>query len=179
MLKPQDIVILLIILAHKDNENWPQHQLATHLCLSISAVNASLNRLSKSGLVNLGFHDKRYQLVAASCLELLLYGVKYFFPAQMGDYTAGIPTSYAAPVFNGQIVLGQDPVPVWPSAEGNRRGLALEPLYHCVPNSLIRYPDQEFYDLLSLVDALRQGRARERNIATKLLKEKIHRVKSK
>lgn len=179
MLKPQDIVILLKILAHKDNENWPQHQLATHLCLSISAVNASLTRLSKSGLINLGFNKKRYQTVVPSCVELLLYGVKYFFPAQTGDYTAGIPTSYAAPVFKGQIVLGQDPVPVWPSAAGNQRGLALEPLYHCVPNSLMRYPDQAFYDLLSLVDALRQGRARERNIATKLLKEKIHHVKSK
>lgn len=179
MLKPQDIVILLKILAHKDNENWPQHQLATHLCLSISAVNTSLIRLGKSGLINLGSHDKRYQPIAASCVELLLYGVKYFFPAQVGGYTAGIPTSYAAPIFKGQIVLGQDPVPVWPSAEGNERGLALEPLYHCVPNSLMRYPDQEFYDLLSLVDALRQGRARERNIATKLLKEKIHYAKSK
>lgn len=177
MLKPQDIVVLLKILSHPDNANWPQHQLATHLCLSVSAVNASLTRLSKSGLLNLGFNDKRYQPVAAACVELLLYGVKYFFPAQTGDYTAGIATSYAAPIFKGQITLGQDPIPVWPSANGNQRGLALEPLYHCVPNSLMRYPDKIFYDLLSLVDALRQGRARERNIAAKLLKERILHVK--
>lgn len=173
MLKPQDIVVLLKILAHTDNANWPQHQLATHLCLSVSAVNASLIRLSKSGLLNLGFNNKRYQPVAACCLEVLLYGVKYFLPVQIGDYTAGIATSYAAPIFKNQITLGQDPIPVWPSANGTQRGLALEPLYHCVPNSLMCYPDQAFYDLLSLVDALRQGRARERNIAATLLKERI------
>ncbi len=179
MLKPQDIVILLKLLAHPDHLNWSQHQLATHLCLSPSAINASLVRLNKAGLLNLGIGDKRYQPVRAACEELLVHGIKYFFPTQLGDLTAGIATSYAAPVFKRQITLGQDPIPVWPSAEGKRRGLALEPLYHCVPASLIRYPDRAFYDLLALIDAIRQGRARERNLGVELLKERLNDDKSK
>ncbi len=174
MLKPQDIVILLKLLAHPDHLDWPQLQLATHLCLSISAINASLARLNKSGLLHLGMGEKRYQSVVPACEEVLTFGVKYFFPAQLGEYTRGIATSYAAPIFEGRILLGRDPIPVWSCAEGKQRGLALEPLYHCVPTSLIKYPDQAFYDLLALVDAIRQGRARERNIAIKLLKERLN-----
>ena len=179
MLKAQDIVILLKLLANADHLNWPQHQLATHLCLSPSAINASLVRLNKSGLLQFGIDHKRYQLVIPACEELLIYGIKYFFPAELGEHTSGIATSYAAPVFKGKIVLGQEAIPVWPAAEGKERGIGLEPLYHCVPASLIRYPDQSFYDLLALVDALRSGRARERNMAMELLKERLQHDQSK
>lgn len=173
MLKPQDIVILLKLLANSDYLNWSQHQLATHLCLSPSVINTSLMRLNKSGLLLLGIDNKRYQLVIPACEELLLHGIKYFFPAKLGEYTSGIATSYAAPIFEGKIILGQDAIPVWPIAEGKSRGLGLKPLYHCVPESLLHYPDQSFYDLLALVDAIRQGRARERNMAVQLLKKRF------
>ena len=179
MLKSQDIVILLKLLAQPDHLDWPQHQLTSHLCLSVSAINAGLSRLNKSGLLHLGMEGPRYQLIKAACEELLVYGVKYFFPAQMENYTRGIATSYAAPVFEHHIALGQDPIPVWPSAEGKQRGLALKPLYHCVPKSLMQYPDQLFYDLLALLDAIRQGRARERAIAIKLLKERLNYANNK
>ena len=178
MLKPQDLVVLMKLLAHPKHLNWTQHQLATHLCLSQSAINSSLIRLNKSKLLNLGITHTRYQPVITACEEVLIFGVKYFLPAKLGEYTAGIVTSYAAPVFDKLISLGQEPVPVWPSAEGNLRGFALEPLYHCVPASILHYPDQSFYDLLALVDALRQDRARERNIAAKLIKEKLNNLKT-
>lgn len=70
-------------------------------------------------------------------------------------------------------LIGSDPIPVWPYGEGDKRGLAVEPLYRSVPQSITQFPDQLFYELLVLVDAIRFGRARERNIAIKLLKEKI------
>ena len=173
MLKPQDIIVLLKILANPDHLDWPQYQLATHLCLSPSVINASLSRLEQSGLINLGGDKNRYQPVLSACEELLIYGVKYFFPVELGDQTIGIPTSYAAPVFKNKISLGNDLVPVWPSATGEVRGRALEALYDCVPAALTKYPDASFYDLLALVDAIRQGRARERNMAVDLLKEKL------
>jgi len=179
MLKSQDIVLLLKLLSHpKESLGWSQNQLATYLCISASEVNAGIKRLNKAGLFYFDM-NKRYQLSAAACEELLISGVKYFFPAQVGEYTRGIATSYAAPIFEKQIILGQDPIPVWPFAEGNRRGLALKPLYPSVPKSLAQYPDQTFYDLLALVDAIRQGRARERNIAMKLLKERLNHGKPK
>lgn len=173
MLKGQDIVLLLKFLASRSHLNWPQHQLATHLCLSPSAVNASLTHLKESGLLLIGINDQRYQLVIPACEELLIHALKYFFPTKLGNYTSGIATSYAAPIFKGQIAIGKDSIPVWPSAEGANRGLGLLPLYHCVPASLIRYPDQTFYDLLALVDAVRSGRARERSMAIQLLKEHL------
>jgi len=99
---------------------------------------------------------------------------KYFFPVQLGTYTRGIATSYAAPIFEKDLLIGDDPIPVWPHGEGDRRGVALEPLYRSVPNSVVQYPDPLFYKLLVLIDAIRSGRARERNIAIKLLREIIH-----
>jgi hypothetical protein len=112
--------------------------------------------------------------IKAACEECLISGVKYFFPVELGSYTRGIATSYAAPIFEKHILLGNDPIPVWPYAEGNQRGVALEPLYRSVPNSITQHPDQLFYELLVLVDAIRSGRVRERNIAIKLLKERIN-----
>ena len=57
MLKPQDIVLLLKILApltspNRGTETFPsQPQLALHLCMSVSEVNAGIHRLVLSGLL--------------------------------------------------------------------------------------------------------------------------------
>jgi hypothetical protein len=113
-------------------------------------------------------------LTIPACEECLIFGVKYFFPVQLGEYTRGIATSYAAPILEKHFILGDDPIPVWPYGEGDRRGLALEPLYSSVPKSITQYPDEPFYEMLVLVDAIRSGRVRERDIAIKLLRERIH-----
>ncbi len=174
MLKPQDVVLLVKLLANAEHLGWSQNQLALHLCMSVSEVNAAIKRLHKAGLLQRILRKKLYQPVLSAAEEFLISGVKYVFPAQLGEYTRGIPTSYAAPVFEGQIVVGQEPMPVWPYAEGTNRGLALKPLYPSVPKSIIQYPDTEFYDLLALIDAIRQGRMRERNMAINLLKARLH-----
>ncbi|HLB56557.1 MAG TPA: hypothetical protein VJK30_04435 [Coxiellaceae bacterium] len=182
MLKSQDIVILLKILSImtpvKDNPNefLSQNKLATHLCMSVSEVNAGIKRLVLSRLLAPVSKNEKiiFLPVRAACEECLISAVKYFFPVRLGEYTCGIATGYAAPLFAKLIVGGNDPIPVWPSATGNKRGVALEPLYRSVPNSLVQYPDQFFYELLVLVDAIRSGRARERNLAAKLLREKIN-----
>jgi hypothetical protein len=185
MLKAQDIVILLKILSimtlskGHPNESWSQNQLAVMLCMSVSEVNAGIKRLVLSGLLGpVRREDQKAKIIflpiKAACEECLISGVKYLFPAQLGSYTRGIATSYAAPLFEKHILLGDDPIPVWPYVEGNQRGLALEPLYSSVPKSLSQYPDPLFYELLVLIDAIRAGRVRERNIAIKLLKERIY-----
>jgi hypothetical protein len=185
MLKSQDIMILLKILSvmtiskGRPDDSWTQNQLAVMLCMSASEVNAGIKRLVLSGLLAPVYREDQkakiiFMPVKAACEECLISAVKYLFPTQLGAYTRGIATSYAAPIFEKHILIGDDPIPVWPYAEGNQRGLALEPLYSSVPKSLSQYPDQVFYELLVLIDAIRTGRARERNIAIKLLKEKIH-----
>lgn len=183
MLKPQDIVILLKILStltlSKDGlKILSQNRLAVLLCMSASEVNAGIKRLILAGLLSpVVTEDPKNKIIIKphkkACEECLISGVKYFFPVQLGAYTRGTPTSYAAPILAEHLIMGDDPIPVWPYGEGSHRGLALEPLYSSVPKSLAQNPDPLFYDLLVLVDAIRSGRARERNIATQLLKEKI------
>lgn len=184
MLKPQDIVILLKILSTKilsqDNyEMLPQNRLAALLCMSASEVNAGIKRLILSGLLSPVISNDRTKKIVympnkKACEECLISGVKYFFPVQLGAYSRGIATSYAAPILEEHLILGDDPIPVWPYGDGDKRGLALEPLYSSVPKSLAEFPDPLFYELLVLVDAIRSGRARERNIAIQLLKEKLY-----
>jgi len=182
MLKPQDIVILLKILSimtlskGHSLEELTQSELARLLCMSQSEVNAGIKRLAGSGLLGPVQRSNRliYVPIKAAVEECLISAVKYFIPALPGAYTRGIVTGYAAPIFEKHIVLGNDPVPVWPWGEGHQRGMALEPLYSSVPQSITKHPDPLFYEMLVLIDAIRIGRARERNIAIKLLKEKIH-----
>jgi len=183
MLKPQDIVILLKIFStlarlKGSSEKIIQNQLATHLCMSASEVHAGIKRLILSGLLGEVLKENNNEIIFlpinSACEECLISGVRYFFPIQLGTYTRGIATSYAAPIFKKHILLGDDPAPVWPHAKGEQRGLALTPLYRSVPESIISYPDELFYELLILVDAIRSGRVRERNIAIKLLKERIN-----
>ncbi len=112
----------------------------------------------------------------ATLEEFLIHGVKYAFPAERGEPTRGLPTSYAANPLNRLIVPSDEPVPVWPYPEGKKRGIAFAPLYKTVPAAAMR--DALLYEKLALVDALRDGRTRERKLAEKelikLLRRKIH-----
>lgn len=167
MMKPQDIVVLVKLLSYqKKKKDWTQASLAEELCLSPSQVNYAIKRLLASKLLSPVNIETGWQPTPfiQLCEEFLIHGFKFIFPAEFGSMTRGIPTAYAAPSLNKIIVTGNDPIPVWPSGEGTHRGIALMPLYHCVPVSILKYPDAFFYDLLSLLDALRSGRARERNI---------------
>jgi hypothetical protein len=77
--------------------------------------------------------------------------------------TRGVPTAYAALPLSDLIHADRDPIPVWPDAEGETRGVALEPLYPTAPAAA--RADPQLYQCLALIDALRSGRARERNLA--------------
>ncbi len=51
------------------------------------------------------------------------------------------------------------------------KGFAVEPLYTSVP--MAAKADPALYELLALVDTLRVGRARERNLAEEELKKRL------
>jgi len=192
MLKSQDVVLLLKFLANSDCLKWSQAEIARNLCISVSEVNAGIKRLIAARLLllvepSLGkllyVHKRRespiqieplYQPILNTCEDFLISGVKYFFPVKLGEVTSGIATSYSAPVLKEYIAKGSDPIPVWPYAEGKQRGMSLEPLYSSVPKSVSLFPDPAFYDLLCLIDVLRQGRVREITFATQTLKERIN-----
>lgn len=120
-----------------------------------------MKRLVEARLIT---EDLQVRSRAAS--EWLIHGVKYFQPARFGGLTRGLPTSFAAPPLNSEIVHSFDksePPPVWESMEGDR-GIALEPIYKTVPLAAKR--DIVLYEYLALVDAIRSGRARESQLAT-------------
>jgi hypothetical protein len=62
-------------------------------------------------------------------------------------------------------------LPVWPYADGPVRGYSFAPLHKNVPQAALE--DSKLYELLALVDALRDGRAREREMAGRELKKRL------
>lgn len=173
MIKGQDIVLLAKLLTNKESRSWKQSQIAEHLCVSVSTVNASLKRLIESRLIIK--HDVGCSPIIHSCKEFLIHGMKYFFHVEEeGCITAGIVTSYASPVMK-ECIIGDFIPPVWPYAEGDVRGFSSKPLYHSLPKSITLYPDQSFYEFLCLLDVLRNRfiDIRSHTHAIKLLNERI------
>jgi len=107
----------------------------------------------------------------AALQEFLIHGVKYAFPAERGELTRGIPTAHAAAPLKREISAGNEPPPVWPSAMGKTRGDSFAPLYKTVPEAALR--DPFLYQMLALLDAIRDGRSRERQLAEQELKIRL------
>ena len=168
-LKPQDVVVLAKLLSY-DGKRPSMAQVGIDLALSPSEVHAALKRLAASKLTA-DRHEGRPLLESVE--EFLVHGVKYAFPARRGEVTRGMLTSYAAPPLSAEVAAGSDLPPVWPSAEGKHRGVSLEPLYKTVPIAASR--DPYLYEVLALLDALRDGRAREKRLAEKHLVSRLHR----
>ena len=139
--------------------------IAADLQMSPSEIHAAIKRLQQARLLHGPEMQDKPNLSALE--EFLLHGVKYAFPAEHGQMTRGVPTSFAAPPLKDEIASGDELPPVWPWRDGGTRGIALEPLYRTAPGAALR--DPLLYELLALVDAVRDGRARERKIAEKKL----------
>lgn len=165
-LLPQDVLVLVKLVSY-GGRRPPMAEMAADLGLSPSQVHASLKRLERSRLVAPVTNEPQLRAVE----EFLLHGVKYSFPALRGEATRGTPTGYAAPPLSAAIAAGMDLPPVWPNAEGAVRGLTLEPLHKAAPKAARR--DPLLYELLALIDALRDGRARERQLAERELTARL------
>jgi hypothetical protein len=144
-------------------------QMGADLSISASEVHAALKRLERAHLV--ANDPLGTRLVLQAVEEFLVHGVKYAFPPKRGEVTRGVPTSYAAPPLNRQFAASADLPPVWPHPEGKARGVSLEPLYRSAPTAALR--DPALYQLLALIDAIRDGRARERKLAEAALRARI------
>ncbi len=129
ILKPQDIVVLLKLGIHRSSRPTLA-QMANELGMSSSEVHAAMSRTRAAGLLHGSEMQNRPNVSALE--EFLIHGLKYSFPAERGGMSRGIPTSYAAEPLSHMISPGSEPIPVWPYAEGNSRGIALKPLYKSV-----------------------------------------------
>jgi hypothetical protein len=163
-------VVVLAKLVSYAGERPPIAQVAGELALSPSQVHASLKRLERSRLIDA--QTGRPPLKAVE--EFLIHGVKYAFPVQRGEATRGVPTAHAALPLKDRIAENGDLPPVWPDAEGEVRGVTLEPLHKAAPKAARK--DPVLHELLALIDALRDGRVRERQLAEKELSTRLRRL---
>jgi predicted transcriptional regulator len=163
-MRPHDVVILLKI-ATKGTDSWTMKDLAYEAKISASEVSESFNRSIYAGLLS---SDKK-QLMRSALLEFLEHGLKYVYPQQPGALVKGIATAYSADPLVKDIQSSEQVV--WPFAEGDIRGQAIEPLHPNVPAACLE--DKKLYELLALADALRIGRKREKQMAMEELKKRL------
>jgi predicted transcriptional regulator len=163
-MRPHDIVVLLKIAA-KGKQNWFMKDLSYELNISASEISESLNRSKFAGLIA----PNKKNIMRLALMDFLEYGIKYVYPQRPGAIVRGIPTAHSAPPLNN--IIKSEEHYVWPYAKGETRGQAIEPLYTSVVEAV--QIDKRLHELLALVDALRVGRAREKEIAIHELKIRI------
>ena len=162
-MKAQDLAVVLDVCRHRQRP--PYAQLAAELFMSSSEVHSAVNRAVASGLLHGAEMENRPNLGAVE--EFVLHGVRYAFPAERGEPSRGVATSYGAEPLRSLIGGVDEFGPVWPFPAGPSRGVALEPLYTGAPRAALQ--DPVLYEYLALVDALRAGRARDRSLAEDLM----------
>lgn len=167
-LKPQDILVLLKLVALGDKP-WSFSQLANELGMSPSEVHAASKRALAARLaVKAG---ENILPNTRNLEEFLLHGIQYVFIPERGEMNRGMPTAHAAEPMAKYMVSDNEPPPVWTGSDGELRGESFSPLYKSAPQAARN--DPRLYELLALVDAIRGGRAREREIAKKELKKQL------
>jgi hypothetical protein len=163
-MKPQDVVILLKIIS-LNNDKWQQLPLAHSLKMSQSEVSQSIARSKYAGLLD----DSGKRVMRHALMDFLRYGLAVVFPAKPGAVVRNIPTAHSAAPLNKKI--SSDENYVWPFSKGNLRGHGINPLYPSVSQAALE--DEQLHALLALADALRVGKAREKNLAVKELEKRI------
>ena len=166
ILKPQDIFVMLKLVV-RDGHEWSYPVLSHELSMSASEVHAGVKRAVAAKIMDM----HRKIPIKTNLLEFLIHGVKYAYPPDRGGITRGMPTGYAAQPLRELIMQLDEPPPVWPDPQGQVRGYEFSPLYSSVPHAC--KADSKLYELLALVDAIRDGRARERQIAIKEIQSRI------
>ena len=165
-LKPQDILFLLKLIALGEKP-WSFNKLAIELGMSPSEVHAAAKRALAARLALK--EGNRIWPNIRNLSEFLEHGIQYVFVPERGELNRGIPTVYAAAPLDQYFDSYQELPPIWPDPEGEVRGESFTPLYKSVPEAARN--DPMLYQLLVIVDAIRGGRARERDIAKKELKK--------
>lgn len=161
-LKPHDVCVALQLVLQPI---FTYRELAAAVGLSLGESHNSVRRLEVARL----FLPHQNEANVPALLEFLVSGVPYVFPGELGPETRGVPTAHSGPALAASIA----PVDtiVWPFAEGTVRGFALAPLCAGAPELVHKNP--HLYAWLTIVDALRVGRARERGLAREIMEREL------
>ena len=167
-LKSQDVLLLLKLISIKNND-WSFNKIAIELGMSPSEVHAASKRAVKAKLACK--QKGQIRPIIRNLLEFLIFGIQYVFVPERSGLNRGMPTAHAAEPLISHFMSNNEPPPVWPDPEGEVRGESFSPLYKSAPYAAKN--DFELYQLLALVDAIRGGQAREREMAKKELKIRL------
>jgi hypothetical protein len=167
-------VVMMVLLRASGRDHWTFAELSGALGHSVSQCHAARERLRAVRLLS-GNPDKPWHVPADNFVEYLVHGLKYDFPAHIGASTRGVATAHSsdfvADQFRSVVKEGAGLGFVWPSAQGNAVGQALEPV-HASQVVLAGKPEfAEAYRLMVLADLLRVGQARERAWAAASIEE--------
>ncbi|MXN49459.1 hypothetical protein GR138_30185 [Shinella kummerowiae] len=186
-MKSQDIVVLLKLISLKNQERtkgmdhlrseslggepYSVRNLEALLGISKTEIAQSIKRSIASGIARKDKSNNEPRADRRNLLAFITNGLKFVFPAQVGPMQRGVPTAFAAPMLTELLISGGTYNYVWPYANGKEMGQAVEPLFKTVPDAALK--DEELYEYLALVDAIRLGNQREVGLATEHLKSRI------
>ena len=163
MLKGNDVLVLVWLAAHPGH--WTFRALGEGMRTDIAVLHRSVGRLKHARLL-----DEERRLNRASAEEFLVHAVPYLIPGKLGAEGRGIPTAWGVEPLRSALVH-DGPSPVWASPHGTTRGPVLEPIAESVVDWVEEGP--AMLQWLALVDAMRVGRARERELASNELRRRI------
>lgn len=166
-LKPRDVVVASKLIAVGGYRSYDF--LSESLAMARSQIHDSVKRLEKSGL-----SDSNMRIDKKAFMYFVLMGLRYVFPVEKIGRTKGIMTGLM--VVNGVPVDGLgNPAPeacmVWPSPSvvGAIEGDGIEPLHG---SCLTAVKDRPFWELLALIDVIREGQG-DLKRAAKELKDRL------
>lgn len=168
-MRPTDLYVLLGVIASRGRAS-SLRDLASRLGVDHTVIHRALKNAEGAGLYRAA--DRRVNL--ASFEDLAIHAARFIAPAPLGGLTRGVPAAWAAKPMSGLISeSGADPPPVWPSAQGPKRGQELAPLHRAAVKAI---KDERVARLLSIVDSLRAGDARVRDVAAKALSKELRKT---
>lgn len=158
----QDILIAAGLFA-LNSAHGAQSELARRLDLPRSRISESVRRLRENGVYSDNLGRLRHQRLRA----LLLEGLPWMIPARVGGTGVGLPTGHSGPLLSDRLAWS---IPyVWPTTYGDVEGRTVEPIHRLAPSLCSQLPAA--YALLSLADAVRLGRVRERQLAAQAMSD--------
>lgn len=162
MVRKSDIYVLSGLLAH--DGDWSYRSLAEHLHVPHAVVQRALGRAQEADL----YSGERREVHLPHFEEFAVHALRFVAPTQLGPLAPGVPAAWEAEPMAGAIRSSGDELPpVWPYAKGQVRGQAIEPLHAAAPEAIGDWP--ELGEILALLDSLRAGDRRVRQVAEGLL----------
>ncbi len=166
MVKEADIYVLSGLLAR--NGQWTYRSLAERLRVPHPVVQRALDRAGSADLYSAG----RREVNLPQFEEFSLHALRFLAPVELGRIVPGVLAAWAAEPMASEIRSSADePPPVWPHAAGELRGQAIEPLHPAAPEAVQGWP--ELGEILAMLDSLRAGDARVRQVAGGLLSGRL------